>query len=118
MLEGAHIGLNLVFLVPDETGGMESYARELVPAMVEERPDLKFTAFVNREAAESNFDFAGGAIQSVTVPVRSRRRWDWVRGEQQLRPALRPDAGLTSCTASATPHRRGAISGVLSQFTI
>ena len=94
MLEGAHIGLNLVFLVPDETGGMETYARELVPAMVEERPDLKFTAFVNREAAESNFDFAGGAIQSVTVPVRSRRRWDWVRGEQQLLPRLAARRGI------------------------
>ena len=76
------------------TGGMETYARELVPAMVEERPDLKFTAFVNREAAESNFDFAGGAIQSVTVPVRSRRRWDWVRGEQQLLPRLAARRGI------------------------
>ena len=28
-----HVGLNLVFLVPGETGGMEVYARELVPAL-------------------------------------------------------------------------------------
>ena len=26
-----HVGLNLVFLVPGETGGMETYARELIP---------------------------------------------------------------------------------------
>ena len=29
-----HIGLNLIFLVPGETGGMEVYARELIPALV------------------------------------------------------------------------------------
>jgi hypothetical protein len=27
-----HIGLNLIFLVPGETGGMEVAARELIPA--------------------------------------------------------------------------------------
>ena len=47
----AHVGLNLVFLVPGETGGMETYARELIEALVAEAPDLRLTAFVNREAA-------------------------------------------------------------------
>ena len=28
-----HVGLNLVFLVPGETGGMEVYARELLTAL-------------------------------------------------------------------------------------
>ena len=28
--EAPHIGLNLIFLVPGETGGMEVYARELI----------------------------------------------------------------------------------------
>src|SRR4051812_37637893 len=29
-----HVGLNLVFLTPGETGGMEIYARELIAALV------------------------------------------------------------------------------------
>ena len=29
-----HIGLNLIFLVPGETGGMEVAARELIPALL------------------------------------------------------------------------------------
>ena len=33
-----HIGLNLIFLVPGETGGMEVAARELIPALVAAAP--------------------------------------------------------------------------------
>ena len=44
------VGLNLVFLVPGETGGMEVYARELIPELVAAAPNARFTAFVNREA--------------------------------------------------------------------
>ncbi len=29
-----HVGLNLIFLVPGETGGMEVVARELIPELV------------------------------------------------------------------------------------
>ena len=52
-----HVGLNLVFLVPGETGGMEVVARELVPELVSQAPPgVRFTAFINREAAAA----AGG----------------------------------------------------------
>ena len=46
-----HVGLNLIFLVPGETGGMEVYARELIAALTRSSPDVRFTAFINREAA-------------------------------------------------------------------
>lgn len=46
-----HVGLNLIFLVPGETGGMEVAARELIPELIKAAPDVRFTAFVNREAA-------------------------------------------------------------------
>jgi glycosyltransferase involved in cell wall biosynthesis len=82
-----------VYLVPGETGGTETYARELIPALLAERPDLRFTAFVNREAAEAGGPW-GEAIPSVTVPVRARRRAEWVRGEQQLLPRLAARAGV------------------------
>jgi len=88
-----HVGLNLVYLVPGETGGTETYARELIPALLAERPELRLTAFVNREAAA-----AGSGpwleIPSVTVPVDAGRRSAWVRGEQQLLPGLAARAGV------------------------
>ncbi len=42
------VALNLVFLVPGETGGMEVYARELIPRLAER---VEVVALVNREAA-------------------------------------------------------------------
>lgn len=82
------VGLNLVYLVPGETGGMEVAARELIPALVEARPDLDLVAFVNREAAEAGGGPWGELIPRVTVPVRARNRAEWVRGEQTLLPRL------------------------------
>jgi glycosyltransferase involved in cell wall biosynthesis len=89
-----HVGLNLIFLVPGETGGMETYARELIPALRAERPDLRLTAFVNRETHG-----AGGGpwtefAEAVLVPVSARNRADWVRGEQTLLPRLASRAGV------------------------
>ena len=81
-----HVGLNLIFLVPGEVGGMETYARELIPRLVAQRPGLKLTAFVNREAAEARNGPWGDLIPSVTIPVNARNRVEWVRGEQQYLP--------------------------------
>ena len=88
-----HVGLNLVFLVPGETGGMEVYARELIAALATGRPDLRLTAFVNRETAASGDSWAQVA-DVVTVPVHARNRVQWVRGEQQLLPGLARKAGV------------------------
>jgi glycosyltransferase involved in cell wall biosynthesis len=98
------VGLNLVFLVPGEQGGMEIYARELLRALASERPDLRLTAFVNREARA-----AGGVWDEfadvVEVPVFARNRVQWVRGEQQLLPGLARRAGvdLVHSLASTAP---------------
>jgi len=102
-----HIGLNLIFLVPGETGGMEVAARELIPALVEQAPaGARFTAFVNREAST-----AGGPWQqlceTVTVPVNARNRVQWVLGEQALLPRLaaRARVDLLHSLASTAPLR-------------
>jgi len=63
-----HVGLNLLFLVPGETGGMKVYARELVAAFASERPDLRLTVFVNREAPA-----AGGSWEAHSPRRRGRR---------------------------------------------
>jgi glycosyltransferase involved in cell wall biosynthesis len=83
-----HIGLNLIFLVPGQTGGMEVSARELIAALPTLAPaGTRFTAFVNREAAAADGPW-GREIPMVTVPVNARDRLQWVLGEQTLLPVL------------------------------
>jgi glycosyltransferase involved in cell wall biosynthesis len=96
-----HVGLNLVFLVPGETGGMEVYARELLPRLAALRT-LRLTAFVNRAAAGGEW---GEGIEEVVVPVDVANRVEWVRGEQQHVPRLARAAGceLVHSLASTAP---------------
>src|SRR5271167_834692 len=89
-----HIGLNLIYLVPGETGGMEVYARELLPALVAAAPETRFTAFINAEAAAAGGGPWGELVPAVTVPVKPRSRVEWVRGEQTLLPRLAARAGV------------------------
>jgi glycosyltransferase involved in cell wall biosynthesis len=90
----AHIGLNLLFLVPGETGGMETAARELIPELLAGAPEMRFTAFVNREAAARRGEPWGELMEAVTVPVNASSRVQWVLGEQTLLPALASRAGV------------------------
>src|SRR3954447_15546697 len=101
-----HVGLNLVYLVPGETGGMEVYARELVSAMRALPNAPRLTAFVGRAAADANESWLAG-IDQVVVPVDARRRTEWVRGEQQLLPGLGKKAGgdVMHSLASTAPLR-------------
>jgi glycosyltransferase involved in cell wall biosynthesis len=101
-----HIGLNLIFLVPAETGGMEVVARELIPALVAAAPaGMRFTAFVNREAAAAGGGPWGDLLGAVTVPVHARNRIQWVLGEQALLPGLaaRARVDLVHSMASTAP---------------
>jgi glycosyltransferase involved in cell wall biosynthesis len=97
------VGLNLVFLVPGETGGMEVYARELIPRLAA-IDGIEPIAFVNREAA-SGEPGPWHEIPHETVPVNARSRVQWVRGEQQLLPRLAARAGcdLVHSLASTAP---------------
>jgi glycosyltransferase involved in cell wall biosynthesis len=102
------VGLNLIFLVPGETGGMEVAARELIPALVSQAPpEVRFTAFVNREAAAAVGGPFGELLPTVTVPVHARNRVQWVLGEQILLPRLAARAGvdLVHSLASTAPLR-------------
>jgi len=101
-----HVGLNLIFLVPGETGGMEVAARELIPALVAEAPPgTRFTAFVNRETAAAGDGPWGELLPVVTVPVNARDRVQWVLGEQTLLPVMGARAGveLMHSLASTAP---------------
>jgi glycosyltransferase involved in cell wall biosynthesis len=101
-----HVGLNLIFLVPGETGGMEVAARELIPALLAEAPpEMRFTAFINREAAAASGGPWGELLPAVTVPVNARNRVQWVLGEQALLPRLaaREGVDLLHSLASTAP---------------
>jgi glycosyltransferase involved in cell wall biosynthesis len=100
-----HVGLNLIFLVPGETGGMEVAARELIPELLAQAPpEMHFTAFVNREAAAADGPW-GDLLPAVTVPVNARNRVQWVLGEQMLLPVMAARAGvqLMHSMASTAP---------------
>lgn len=99
-------GLNLVYLVPGETGGMEVFARELIPELAE-LPGLKLTAFVNREASEHGDGPWGELVPMEVVPVRARNRAAWVWGEQRHLPRMAAAAGcqLVHSLASTAPLR-------------
>ncbi len=98
------IALNLVFLTPGEIGGMETYARELIPRLAA-RDDLDLTCLVNRDCAEAGGGPWGDLCAMEIVPVRARNRLEWVRGEQQHVPRIadRLGADLIHSLASTAP---------------
>jgi glycosyltransferase involved in cell wall biosynthesis len=102
------VALNLVFLVPGETGGMEVYARELLPRLAA-IDGLDPVAIVNRVAAADHDApwSAGGPVRSVTAPVDARDRKQWVWGEQRHVPRLARElsADLVHSLASTGPAR-------------
>ena len=98
------VGLNLVYLVPGETGGMETYARELIPALRGAAPGLELVAFVNRETASGPPGPWHEHCDCVPVPVNARRRIEWVKGEQANLPRLaRGRVDLVHSLASTAP---------------
>jgi len=78
------VGLDLLYLVPGETGGRETYARELVPALLERAPELELVAFLNRDAGPELAKELAGGIRAVVIPVSPRRRGQWALGELAL----------------------------------
>jgi glycosyltransferase involved in cell wall biosynthesis len=87
---------------------MEVAARELIPALLDSAPaGMRFTAFVNREAARAGDGPWGELLPAVTVPIDASSRVQWVLGEQMLLPRLAARAGveLMHSLASTAPLR-------------
>jgi len=78
------VGLDLLYLTPGETGGRESYARELVPAMLARSAELELVAFVNRDAGARLAAELGEGVHAVVLPISARKRWQWALGELAL----------------------------------
>ena len=100
------VALNLVFLVPGETGGMEVYARELLPRLAA-LDGIEPVAIVNRVAAAERDAPWNAAVRSLVAPVDARDRRQWVWGEQRHVPRLARAAGadLVHSLASTGPAR-------------
>src|SRR3954467_11885043 len=96
------LGLNLVFLVPGHTGGMETYARELIRGLHEVAPEIEMTTFVSREGAAATGEPWLELCKPVTVPVNSTSRVGWVRGEQLHLPGLAKREGVELVHSLAT----------------
>lgn len=79
-----HVGLDLLYLIPGETGGRETYARELVPELLARSPELELTAFLNRDAGPTLASELGERVRPVVLPVSARSRVQWAAGELAL----------------------------------
>jgi len=77
------LGLDLLFLVPGETGGREAYSRELLHALRASRHDLHVTTFLNRETAQTGSGWWSTDADRAVVLSRSwaRRPAAWALGE-------------------------------------
>ena len=89
-----HVGINLVWLVPGQTGGLETYAGALIRALRETSADLRITTFLSRDAAAAAPAPWTTYADPIVVPVSPARRVEWVRGEQQLLPRAAARAGV------------------------
>lgn len=78
------VGLDLLYLLPGETGGRETYARELIRAMLERSSELDLVAFVSRDAKPQIEHELWDAARLVALPVSARGRGQWALGELAL----------------------------------
>ena len=91
-----HLGMDLLFLVPGESGGRETYVRELLPALRAAAPDLRVTAFLNRETAAAGPGFwTEQADRAMVLPRASgRERGAWALAEIAALPRAAVAAGV------------------------
>lgn len=82
------VGLDLLYLVPGETGGTETYARRLVPELAAARPGIRLVAFARAElAAELDAEPWCDGLEVLRIPTPRAGRPGQVAAEQALLPA-------------------------------
>ena len=82
-------GLDLLFLIPDETGGRETYARELISAMFELEPRFRRPRSSTATPLDRSSASSGSIMRVVRIPVSARRPEQWALGELALLPSRR-----------------------------
>ncbi len=107
-----HVALNLLHLVPGETGGAETYARRLIPALAAARPGMRLTLFSSREGTPSLLSEPwAGEVEIRGLPVTGRSRTRRVLGEQTVLPRAvrRSRAELLHNLFTTAPALPGAL---------
>lgn len=83
------VGLNAIFLDPGESGGPETYLRQLVPALVDEFPDVRFSVVTSgRGAASLRANGWEDFVEILAAPVEPGRQVRWLFSEQIWLPAV------------------------------
>lgn len=98
-----HLGIDLLFLVPGQTGGRETYARELLPELRAARPDWRVSAFVSREAATAGWWRDGCDDVHVLGRSSGRSRARWAAGELVSLPRAARDVDVLWSAANFAP---------------
>jgi glycosyltransferase involved in cell wall biosynthesis len=111
MSRDPHVGFNLVYLMPGRTGGMETVARELIPAIAEARPNWRLTVFAGRDAQDAEGPWRDAVSDWVTLPATATNRVQWVGAEQLLLPPRAQRTGVDLL------HSLGATSPLRGRFT-
>lgn len=73
MFRKMRVGLDLLFLIPGEVGGTETYAMCLLEALLRATPDHEFVCFVNPRVG-AGLVGAGGRCQVEVLPFDPHRR--------------------------------------------
>jgi glycosyltransferase involved in cell wall biosynthesis len=105
-----HLGFDLLFLLPGEGGGRETYSRELLRALRAARPELSVTTFVNADTAAHGGGFWSElADRSVVIGAASARsRARWAAGEVVALPVA---AGRARVDLLHSPANVGPLHG-------
>lgn len=83
------IGVNTLFLIPQEVGGTEIYVRSVLPAIHAIETDLEVVVFTNRENHDSFSSF-----DRVLIPVDAHSRSRRVVAEQVALPRAARDTAI------------------------
>lgn len=81
------IALNLLYLIPGNVGGTQTYAVELMRALADIDAENEYLVFVNREAADLEIPQAPN-FRRIVCPVRAARREARYAYEQFVLPRL------------------------------
>lgn len=101
------VGVNTLFLIPEEVGGSEIYVRNVLPLLPKLDPALELVVFTNRENHDT---FAEYERVALDVPARSRARrilaeqGKLVAAARRARPDLLFSPGYTAPLRSPCPQ--------------